>query len=161
MLKIKLIRETSCKPLRSREAAGYDLFADAPGHLSSGETTFVPCGFSIDLSAQYTAGHYRGDPELPYQGSIPLQICALILPRSGLGCRYGITPANSPGLIDPDYRGEISVCLTNNGPDFFTWQIGDRIAQMLLLPYFTDILEVVSELTPTVRASSGFGSTGV
>jgi dUTP pyrophosphatase len=161
MFNVQLIRKTSRLPFAQRESAGYDLFADAAGHLAPGETQLIPCGFSIDLSQSVLVGDYRGDPEMPYSSSIPVQYCALILPRSGLGCKFGVRPGNSPGLIDPDYRGEVCVCLRNDSEEFFEYTIGDRIAEMLIIPYHREAFNVVDALSPTTRGENGFGSTGV
>ena len=107
-------------------------------------------------------------PEIPegYEGQVR--------PRSGLAIRYGITVLNSPGTIDSDYRGGLEVILINFGTETFTVKNGERIAQLVIAPVCrAEIAEVLMEagpapggcvtggLTPTVRGSGGFGSTGL
>jgi dUTP pyrophosphatase len=157
MLNVTLIRETSRLPTRQLDAAGYDLFSDAAGHIAPGETQLIPCGFSIDLSRIVYTFEIRGLLEYRYT---PAHYCALILPRSGLGCKHGIRPGNAPGLIDPDYRGEVQVCLRNDSEEFFEYKTGDRIAQMLILPLVHAYFNVVDSLDTTPRNTCGFGSTG-
>jgi dUTP pyrophosphatase len=84
-----------------------------------------------------------------------------IRPRSGLAIRNGITILNSPGTIDSDYRGEISVILFNSGIDQFNISHGDRIAQMVVATVVQARFEVSSALTETGRGATGFGSTGI
>ncbi len=84
-----------------------------------------------------------------------------VRPRSGLALKHGVTVLNSPGTIDPDYRGEIKVILINLGEKDFTIKRGDRIAQMVLCPIVRFEWEEVQELSPTLRGESGFGSTGL
>jgi len=84
-----------------------------------------------------------------------------IRPRSGLAVNYGITIMNSPGTVDSDYRGEVSVCLINHGARHFEISRGDRIAQAVLAPVVRATMAEVVELDVTVRGVGGFGSTGV
>ena len=81
-------------------------------------------------------------------------------PRSGLAIEHGITLLNAPGLIDPNYRGEIKVILQNSGDSRYTVEIGDRVAQLLLVPYWAPDLQVVDGLGATERGADGFGSSG-
>jgi dUTP pyrophosphatase len=94
--------------------------------------------------------------------AIPGNHAGLVLPRSGLAAKHGITIANSPGLIDSGYRGEIIVLLQNRGDDIFAVSPGDRIAQLLVVPFaiFEKVVEV-EELDSTERGASGFGSSGL
>lgn len=85
---------------------------------------------------------------------------AQIRPRSGLAAKHGITVLNSPGTIDADYRGEVSVILVNLSTTPFTISRGDRIAQMILSPVVQASLSETSALSRTERGSGGFGSTG-
>ena len=85
---------------------------------------------------------------------------ALVLARSGLGVKHGVTPANCVGVIDSDYRGEIFVSLQNSGESDFTIQPGDRIAQLMITPVVQASIQMVDELDGTQRGSGGFGSTG-
>jgi dUTP pyrophosphatase len=92
---------------------------------------------------------------------LPPGLAALTLPRSGLAARRGISLVNSPGLIDPGYRGEIKIVLHNTDrSEPFTVHVGDRIAQLLFVPLTTVSLQVVDALDRTERAHRGFGSSG-
>lgn len=124
------------------QSAGFDLRADIhePIKIKPNETSIVSTGIQLAL---------------------PENICALVLPRSGLALKHGITVANTPGLIDPDYRGEIKVLLRNEGTEIFVIEDGDRIAQLLFTPFFTPSFVTVEELSTTLRNTGGFGSTNV
>jgi len=94
---------------------------------------------------------------------IPNSFCGLVIPRSGLGINHLVAPANTPGLINPDYRGEIFVGLTLASPNLhesYEIQPGYRIAQLLILPYVDVQWLPVEELNTTSRGEAGFGSTG-
>lgn len=123
-------------------AAGADLCAAIPSTLTlePGARALVPTGFAIALPAGFEAQ---------------------IRPRSGLALRHGITCLNSPGTIDADYRGPVSVILVNLGNESVTIQLGDRIAQMVVAPIVQADFESVKELPPSARGVGGFGSTGV
>jgi dUTP pyrophosphatase len=107
--------------------------------LLPGERTLVPTGIRIALPVGYEAQ---------------------IRPRSGLALKDGITLPNSPGTIDADYRGEIGIILMNLGPDPFTIEPGDRIAQMIIAPVIQAEWNEVEALDETARGDGGFGSTG-
>ena len=92
--------------------------------------------------------------------AIPPGVAGLVLPRSGLAHRHGIACVNSPGLIDPNYRGELRVILVNHGDEMYRAHAGDRIAQLLLVPYWAPDLRVVDELPDSERGMDGFGSSG-
>jgi dUTP pyrophosphatase len=128
---------------QTRDAAGLDLIAaiaaDAPITLRTGMRAMVPTGLIIELPR----GHE-----------------AQIRPRSGLAAKHGVTVLNSPGTIDADYRGEVSVILINHGPSPFTIKRGDRIAQMVIAPVVQAKLVETVALSKTKRGSGGFGSTG-
>jgi dUTP pyrophosphatase len=92
---------------------------------------------------------------------IPSGHAGLVLPRSGLAARHGIALVNSPGLIDSGYRGEVRVLLLNTDADaHFEVSPGDRIAQLLLVPFATAEAVEVEELAASERGDGGFGSTG-
>lgn len=93
--------------------------------------------------------------------AVPKGCAALVLPRSGLACDHGITVTNSPGLIDSSYRGEIGVILQNCGSETFRVSPGDRIAQLMVIPFVTVKPRHVDSLDETERGTDGFGSTGV
>ena len=124
-------------------SAGLDLRAalDAALLLQPGDTALVPSGLAIHL----------GDPGL----------CAMILPRSGLGHKHGIVLGNGTGLIDADYQGPLLVSVWNRGREAFTMQPGDRIAQLVVLPIVRATLQVVDEFETSARGAGGFGHTGV
>lgn len=131
-------------PAYATEAsAGLDLRAalDAPLALAPGDTALVPSGISIHIA----------DPAL----------CAVILPRSGLGHKHGIVLGNGTGLIDADYQGPLMISVWNRGREAFTMQPGDRIAQLVLLPVVRATLQVVEEFEASTRGAGGFGHTGV
>jgi dUTP pyrophosphatase len=92
--------------------------------------------------------------------ALPGGIAGLVTPRSGLAAEHGITILNAPGLIDPNYRGEIRVVLHNTGERRYTVEIGDRIAQLLLVPCWTPEPRAVEALGTTERGAAGFGSSG-
>ena len=124
-------------------SAGLDLRAalDEPLVLQPGDTALVPSGLAIHL----------GDPGL----------CAVILPRSGLGHKHGIVLGNGTGLIDADYQGPLLISVWNRGREAFTMQPGDRIAQLVVLPIVRATLQVVEEFETSARGAGGFGHTGV
>jgi len=124
-------------------AAGLDLRAmlEAPLTLAPGQSELVPSGLAIHI----------GDPTL----------CAVVLPRSGLGHRHGIVLGNGTGLIDADYQGPLLISTWNRGSEPFTIEPGDRIAQLVILPIVRATLQVVDTFTDSARGSGGFGHTGV
>lgn len=83
-----------------------------------------------------------------------------VRPRSGLALKHGIALVNSPGTIDADYRGEVGIILINHGPESFTINPGDRIAQLIVAPVCQAALIEVTELSETKRGAGGFGHTG-
>jgi dUTP pyrophosphatase len=89
-------------------------------------------------------------------------MAGLVLPRSGLAHRHGISCVNAPGLVDPNYRGELRVILINHGNEVFEAHAGDRIAQLLIVPLATPELVVVDALPEggDDRGANGFGSSG-
>lgn len=93
--------------------------------------------------------------------AIPEGHGGFVLPRSGLAAHHGVTCLNAPGLIDPGYRGEVRVVLVNTDPHAdYTVEIGDRIAQLVVLPVPPVNFREVNELAPATRGAHGFGSTG-
>ena len=84
----------------------------------------------------------------------------LVYARSGLACKQDLAPANKVGVIDCDYRGEIMVALHNHGGETRRVERGDRIAQLVIAPYYTAQFAEAEELSETVRGAGGFGSTG-
>jgi dUTP pyrophosphatase len=128
---------------QSELAAGLDLFAavpeDAPVILGPGKYALIPTGLAIALPAGFEAQ---------------------LRPRSGLAAKHGITVLNTPGTVDADYRGEISVLLINHGESPFAVRRGERIAQMVIASVARVELIPAVFLSLTDRGSGGFGSTG-
>lgn len=92
---------------------------------------------------------------------VPSGCVGLVFPRSGLACKSGIALRNCVGVIDSGYRGEIKATLTNDTDEPFVVEAGDRIAQMVVMPYCPCVVEQVEELSETERGDGGYGSTGV
>jgi len=117
----------------------------------------------LDLAAAATVTLEPGGRELVPTGlrvAIPDGYAGLVLPRSGLALRSGVTVLNAPGLIDSGYRGEIGVLLVNHGAEPVTVQRGERIAQLVIQPVARAELVEVRELPGSRRGGGGFGSTG-
>ena len=120
--------------------AGYDLFAAEPAVVEPGRRASIGTGLTV---------------------AIPDGCAGLVLPRSGLAARHGITLPNAPGLIDSGYRGEVRVLLLNTDRDVaFDVAVGDRIAQLVIVRVEAPPLEEAADLGETARGEGGFGSTG-
>ena len=124
-------------------SAGMDLRAmtGQPIELAPGEAQLVPTGLAIHI----------GDPGL----------CAVILPRSGLGHKQGLVMGNLVGLIDADYQGPLMVSLWNRGRNPITITPGDRVAQLVFLPVARAVMREVESFELSARGEGGFGHTGV
>ncbi len=129
-------------PTRANEGdAGLDLYAAEGARIAPGGRVGVGTGLAV---------------------AIPAGLAGLVMPRSGLALKQGVTLANSPGLIDPGYRGEVRVLLLNTDrTSEFRVAPGDRIAQLLLVPIATASPLEADELDSTVRGSGGLGSSGL
>lgn len=129
-------------PARAREGdAGLDLSSNTDATIGPGERAVLPTGLAV---------------------AIPPGHAGLVLPRSGLASREGLTLANAPGLIDPGYRGEIKIAVVNlDRTKAVEVRRGDRVAQLLLVPFAEAEPVEVGELSATQRGEGGFGSTGV
>jgi dUTP pyrophosphatase len=123
-------------------SAGLDLRAmlDAPLTLQAGASALIPSGIAIHI----------GDPGL----------CAIVLPRSGLGHKHGIVLGNLVGLIDADYQGPLMISCWNRSGSAFTITPGERIAQLVFTPVVRASFDVVDEFAPSQRGAGGFGSSG-
>ena len=126
----------------ARRSLAPDLRAmiEAPMDLQAGASALIPSGMAIHI----------GDPLL----------CAIVLPRSGLGHKHGIVLGNGVGLIDADYQGPLMISCLNRSSERFTLQPGERIAQLVFMPIVRASFQCVEEFAPSERGSGGFGSSG-
>lgn len=137
-IKVKLLNE-NCMPMRThRWDAGWDLKATEAVVIPAGETRKINTGVIIE---------------------IPPRHCGMVVPRSSLGTKHNITLANTVGIIDTEYRGEIMVFLTNNGTKDYEVKMGDRFCQLVIIAINSSELMEVDRVSETERGSGGFGST--
>jgi dUTP diphosphatase len=139
---VKVLREGAAAPDHAHDGdAGRDLVASESRTLAAGGgRAMVPTGLAV---------------------AIPDGFAGFVLPRSGLAARHGVTCANSPGLIDAGYRGEVHVALVNLDPERdYVVREGDRIAQLVVLAVPPTTYRLVDELPESSRGSGGFGSSG-
>lgn len=143
-IKYKKVNPAAKEPVRGSEyAAGVDLCACIDNEtidIQAGETVKIGTGLAME---------------------IPNGFFGAVFARSGLATKRGLRPANCVGVIDADYRGEIIVALHNDTDHCETVHAGDRIAQLVIMPYLPIHLEETNELSDTVRGEGGFGSTGI
>ena len=142
MVKIPLLRLDSDLPVpvpAHPGDAGVDLYARETTTLQPGERAMVPTGVAV---------------------AIPEGHVGLVSPRSGLAIRGGLSIVNAPGVVDSGYRGELRVIAVNLGDRPVTLTRGDRIAQLVVVPFVAPLFEEVAELPGSVRGADGFGSTG-
>jgi dUTP pyrophosphatase len=140
-LRFVKLNEKATLPTRAHDNdAGLDLYAAESARLAPGARVSVGTGLAV---------------------AIPDGVGGLVLPRSGLALRHGVTLVNSPGLIDPGYRGEVRVLLLNTDPTLeFRVSPGDRLAQLLLVPVVHASPLQADALDESTRGEGGFGSTG-
>lgn len=141
-MKFKKLSPLATAPSRgSSKAAGFDLYTALQGSVTipAGKTVMIGTGIAMEIPD----GYYGA-----------------LVPRSGLATKRGLRPANTPGTIDSDYRGEIIVALHNDSNEAQVINPDDRIAQLILVPYVAPELEEVEDLDDTDRGAGGFGSTG-
>ena len=141
-INFKKLNDLAITPTRGSEyAAGYDLYAaiDYTIEVQPHATVKVGTGLAFEL---------------------PENTFAAIFPRSGIASKRGLAPANKVGVCDADYRGEYMIMLHNHTNSVQTIEPGERIAQMILMPYIPMEFNEVDELSETVRGIGGFGSTG-
>ncbi len=124
-------------------AAGLDICAclDEPLLLNADTTVLIPAGFALHIDDS--------------------EIAAVLLPRSGLGHKYGIVLGNLTGLIDSDYQGQVFVSCWNRSGSAFEINPGDRVAQMVFVPVIQAQFEIVEEFEQSQRGAGGFGHTGL
>ena len=135
----KLDQRAKLPTYGSQYAAGADLYAVEEYTVGAGETVFVHTGVAVELPA----------------GTV-----GLVYARSGLACKKDLAPANKVGVIDCDYRGEIMVAIHNHGKESRTVAAGERVAQLVVAPYYACEFCETDELSETLRGEGGFGSTG-
>ena len=139
-IQIKRLTDTAVIPTRgSEKAAGYDLYATADYEIAPHSTVKVGTGISVAL---------------------PDNTFGAIFARSGLATKKGLRPANCVGVCDSDYRGEYIVPLHNDTDELMKIEAGERIAQLIVMPFVPIEFEEVDELDETARGDGGFGSTG-
>ena len=141
-INIKKLTETAKLPERgSAYAAGYDLFADLKEavEIAPKQTLMINTGVAMEIPEGYWGG---------------------IFARSGLSAKEGLRPANCVGVVDTDYRGPVCVALHNDSEVVRVVTPGQKIAQLVVVPFLTVEFEEVEELSDTVRGVGGFGSTG-
>ena len=141
-IKIKKLTDTAKTPTRGSEyAAGYDLYADVKENvqIKPHETVKIGTGLAMEIPDGYFGA---------------------IFARSGLATKEGLRPANCVGVCDSDYRGEYIIAIHNDSEETRTITAGERIAQLVVMPYLPVTFDEVSELTDTNRGEGGFGSTG-
>lgn len=142
IINIKLLNDLAKVPTRgSKDAAGYDLYAatDCRIKIDPHETKKIDTGIAIELKP----GTFGG-----------------IFARSGLATKKGLRPSNCCGIVDSDYRGPMIVALHNDTNETQFIDAGERIAQLIVLPYIPVTFNIVDELNDTARSTKGFGSTG-
>jgi len=141
-IRVKILKQGAKLPsYGSLEAAGADLYAclERAVTIEPGQTAFIPTGIALE---------------------VPKGCAGLIYARSGMACKRGLAPANKVGVVDSDYRGEITVVLYNHGTQAQTVENGERIAQFVITPVLTPGYVQVEALSDTERNQGGFGSTG-
>jgi len=140
-LPVSKLKDEAVLPTRAHEGdAGLDLYACESAHIGPGERWSVGTGVAVEIPE----GH-----------------AGLVLPRSGLAKKHGITLVNAPGLIDSGYRGELRVLLLNTDPaDTFRVAPGDRIAQLVISPIVLAEPVETAALAESARGDGGFGSSG-
>ena len=142
-IRVRLLRgaDASLPAYQTAGSAGMDLSADVDGEIvipPMGRAK-IPTGIAL---------------------SMPPGVEGQVRPRSGLAIRHGVTCLNSPGTIDPDYRGEIGIIIINHGTEPFVLRRGERVAQMVFNRFVRAELEEVGDLAETARGAGGFGHTG-
>ena len=147
-VKIKLLSDTAKLPTYGSElAAGADLYADLKPHSNIGEPLYIGPHETVKVGTGIAC-------------ELPEGYCALIFARSGLATKLGLRPANCVGLCDEDYRGEYIVAIHNDSEVERIVEPGERIAQVVFMPYVQANFEVNDELSDTERGDGGFGSSG-
>lgn len=142
-INIKKLNKNAIIPNRGSEfSAGYDLYAclEEPINIKSNQTVKIPTGLAME---------------------IPVGYAGMIFARSGLSTKKGLAPANKVGVCDSDYRGEYIVALHNHSNNDVVVSPGERVAQLVIIPFLSVDFVETDKLNDTVRGSGGFGSTGI
>ena len=140
IINIRKLNEQAVIPTRgSAASAGVDLYSCMETEVSAGETVMVKTGLAVEIREVYLGG---------------------VFARSGLAAKAGLRPANCVGVIDSDYRGEVIVALHNDSAVPRKIEKGERIAQMVIIPYLQVEFNETEDLSETERQAGGFGSTG-
>ena len=140
-ISVRRLHKDACQLRRgSSGAAAADVacVSDGPIQIFPGQIVKVPTGWAFQL---------------------PDNIAMQILPRSGTALKRKLRPANTPGLLDPDYRGELFIALENFGDDTVVVKPGEYIAQIMFIPFYKPLFQVENVLSETERGDGGFGST--
>ena len=141
-MNVKKLTETAMLPERGSDyAAGYDLFADVKEvlEINAHTTAMIPTGLAMEIPEGYFGG---------------------IFARSGLASKESLRPANCVGVVDADYRGEVKVALHNDSDEVRKIVPGQKVAQLVIVPFLSVEFDEVENLSDTVRGAGGFGSTG-
>jgi len=139
-LEIARLKESAILPVRATpNAAGMDLFSTETVTIEPGQLRLIGTGVAIALQPWHVG---------------------FVCPRSGMALRNRVTVLNAPGVVDPDYRGEVGVILINLGDEPYQVKVGARIAQLVIVPFASPRIVEVDALPGTKRGSGGFGSTG-
>ena len=141
-ISVKLLRPGARIPTYGTEAsAGADLYACMQDkvEVGPGQSVMIPTGIAMEIPKGYAG---------------------LVFARSSMGAKRGLAPANKVGVIDSDYRGEIRVVLHNHSGEPQSVELGERVAQLLIVPVFTPGFQEAEKLSDTSRGAGGFGSTG-
>lgn len=139
-MRIKPLHKNFIMPVKSTQAAGaFDIFMPSEGQCAGAAPELYGLGFAA---------------------AVPPGYAAIILPRSGVGAKFGVELNNSLGLIDSDYRGEWKAALRTKSGLHFAWDAGERVLQFMVIPVSHEILELVDTLEDTERDNRGFGSSG-
>lgn len=139
-LKVRLTRKNAKLPTRGTvSSAGLDIYSTEKATIHAGRYMPITTGLELEIPA----GHF-----------------GMLVPRSGLAAKSQVSVVNSPGIIDSDFRGELMVLVENRGQDLFVINVGDRIAQLVIMPYAEIEPVLVDSLSSTDRGAGGFGSTG-
>lgn len=139
---VKRFKDSIVPSRGSKEAAGLDLYAHDQAMIKPGETIKIDTGISIEL---------------------PIGTFGAIFARSGLATKQGLRPSNCVGVVDADYRGPVIVALHNDSNETREIAKGDRIAQLVVIPYYIPFFEItdkIEDMSETERGDGGFGSTG-